>query len=68
VVNIIKLNNRDFLWHEGMTIEEIIKLKNYTWTKIIVKVNGQHIEEDDYAAIVLNDGDDVQMLHLLAGG
>lgn len=51
-----------------MTIEDILKLKNYTWTKIIVKINGNHIEEKDYAITVVNDGDDVQMIHLLAGG
>jgi len=51
-----------------MTIEDILKLKKYTWKKIIVKINGQHVEEEDYKTTVVNDGDDVQMLHLLAGG
>ncbi len=51
-----------------MTIDDILKLKNYTWTKIIVKINGKHVEEKDYATAVVNDGDDVQMIHLLAGG
>jgi len=68
VSTIIKLNNRDFQWYEGMTIDDILKLKNYTWTKIIVKINGKHVEEKDYATAVVNDGDDVQMIHLLAGG
>ncbi|MGB4437786.1 MAG: sulfur carrier protein ThiS [Sedimentibacter sp.] len=64
----IKVNNRDFQWEHGMTVEDILKLKNYTWKKIIVKVNGIHVEEEDYKVTVINDGDDVQMLHLLAGG
>lgn len=51
-----------------MTIEDIFKIKNYTWTKIIVKLNGQFIDENDYKTTTVNDGDDVQMLHLLAGG
>lgn len=51
-----------------MTIDDILRLKKYSWPKIIVKVNGNHVEEEDYKTTVVNDGDDVQMLHLLAGG
>lgn len=64
----IKVNNRDFHWEQGMTIDDILRLKKYSWPKIIVKVNGAHVEEQDYKTTVVNDGDDVQMLHLLAGG
>lgn len=51
-----------------MTIEDVLKLKKYTWKRIIVKINGQLVEEEDYKTTVVNDCDDVQMLHLLAGG
>jgi sulfur carrier protein len=68
VIFIIKVNNRELEWYEGMTIEDIFKIKNYTWTKIIVKVNKQVIDEENYKITIVNDGDDVQMLHLLAGG
>ena len=67
MVYIIKLNNRDFPWQEGLTIEKIIEIKNFTFPKIIVKVNGEHIEKEDYATTVINDGDNVQIIHLLAG-
>ncbi|MDF2676295.1 MAG: thiamine biosynthesis protein ThiS [Bacillota bacterium] len=68
MIFIIKVNNRELEWYEGMTIEDIFKIKNYTWTKIIVKVNKQVIDEENYKITIVNDGDDVQMLHLLAGG
>ena len=68
VIYIIKLNNRDFPWEEGLTIEKIMKIKKFTFPKIIVKVNGMHIEKKDYATTVVNDGDNVEMIHLLAGG
>jgi len=68
VIFIIKVNNRELEWYKGMTIEDIFKIKNYTWTKIIVKVNKQVIEEENYKTTIVNDGDDIQMLHLLAGG
>nr|WP_300095594.1 sulfur carrier protein ThiS [Sedimentibacter sp.] len=64
----IKVNNRDFQWKPGMTVDDIMKIKKFSWPKIIVKINGQHVEEEDYKTTIVNDGDDVQMLHLLAGG
>jgi len=68
VIRIIKLNNRDFQWEEGMTVEDIMKIKKFSYSRIIVKVNDKHIEQEDYATTVVNDGDDVKMIHLLAGG
>lgn len=64
----IKLNNRDFPWEEGMTVESLMEKKKFTYSRIIVKINGQHIEQEDYSNAVINDGDNVQMIHLLAGG
>lgn len=64
----IKLNNKEFSWEEGMTVESLMNIKKFTYTRIIVKINGQHIEKEDYHKTYINDGDDVQMIHLLAGG
>lgn len=64
----IKLNNRDFPWEEGMTVESVMQVKSFTYSRIIVKVNGRHVDQEDYPSTVINDGDEVQMIHLLAGG
>jgi thiamine biosynthesis protein ThiS len=68
VILIIKLNNRDFPWEYGMTVESLMNMKKFTYSRIIVKINGKHIEQEDYTNTVINDEDDVQMIHLLAGG
>lgn len=64
----IKVNNRDFEWLEGLTVEKLLKLKKYTYSKIIVKVNDILIDEPAYASTGIYDGDDVKVIHLLAGG
>lgn len=64
----IKLNNKDFPWEDGMTVESLMIHKKFTYSRIIVKINGHHVEQEDYATTVINDNDDVQMIHLLAGG
>jgi thiamine biosynthesis protein ThiS len=68
VIFIIKLNSRDFPWEVGMTVESLMNMKKFTYSRIIVKINGKHIEQEDYTNTVINDEDDVQMIHLLAGG
>jgi len=65
---IIKLNGKDYPWESGLTIQKIMDEKKYIFPKIIVKINGEHVEKEDYATTVVNDFDDVQMIHLLAGG
>lgn len=64
----IKVNNRDFAWEEGLTIKSLLQKKSYTFPKIIVKLNNVLVIEDDYASTVIHDGDDVKVIHLLAGG
>ncbi len=64
----IKLNNRNCEWREGLTVEELLKLKNYTYPRIVVSVNAQIISKEDYASTIINDGDNVEAIHLMAGG
>lgn len=64
----IKLNNRDFEWQEGLTVEELLKRKNYTYPRIVVSVNAVIVPEDDYSTTIIHDGDNVEAIHLMAGG
>lgn len=64
----IKLNNRDCEWQEGLTVEELLKRKNYTYARIIVLINTKPIAEEDYTATIIHDGDNVEAIHLMAGG
>ncbi len=66
--NIIQVNGRDFPWEENLTIERIMEIKVYTFPKIYVKVNGELIPKEDYGKRVVEKNDNVQIIHLLAGG
>jgi len=67
-ISIIKVNGRDFQWEENLTIEGILEKKKYTFPKIIVKVNGDLIPPEEYSTKIIMNGDDVKVIHLLAGG
>ena len=40
-------------WHEGLTIQGVIEHMNYTWPKLVTKVNGQLVWPEDYGNVVL---------------
>ncbi|SHK10886.1 sulfur carrier protein ThiS [Paramaledivibacter caminithermalis] len=64
----IKVNDRDFEWEEGLTVEKLLEKKRYVFPKIIVKVNGELIKKEDWAKTIINDGDDVKAIHVFGGG
>jgi len=64
----IKLNNRDFEWEEGLTVQGLLNKKSYTYPKLIIKINNILILSEEYSSTVIRDGDDVKVIHLLAGG
>lgn len=64
----IRVNNNDFPYNEGMTVDEILKKKRYMDHMIVVRINGNHVRPEDYKSRIVNDGDDVKVIHLFGGG
>lgn len=65
----IRINNRDDLeWKEGLTVSDVLECMRYTFPHIVVKVNGEVVAPEDYAAYPIPEGADVRVIHLIAGG
>jgi thiamine biosynthesis protein ThiS len=65
----ITLNNEPLaIDGESITVEELLKLKKYTFRLRIVKVNGRLLNPETYGEEVINDGDSVQVIYLMSGG
>lgn len=64
----IKVNTLDRAWHEGLTVRGLLDEEQFIFRHIIVRVNGEYVPEDHYASTSIADGDDVIVLHLIAGG
>ncbi len=65
----IKLNNRDEKINANyLTVRDLLEKKKYTFPYFIVKINGKLIKKEEYDKAVINDGDDVKVLHMMAGG
>ncbi len=65
----LTLNNRtenfDF---EVLAIAELLKLKNFTFKFLVIKINGQLIKKDKYSEAKVSDGDKVDIIHMISGG
>jgi len=64
----LTVNNTEHPFHDGMTIKTLMDEKGFVFHRIIVKVNGKIIDEDAYAGTILSDGDNVEAIHIFAGG
>ena len=65
----IRVNNKfDVEWQEGMTMDSLLKILKFTFPMIVVSVNGKIVPKSDYATTVIEDNDQVKVIHLIAGG
>ena len=64
----ITVNGETMPWIEGMTVADILKIRNYIFRMIAVSVNGELIKRRTYEKAVVPDGADVQVIHMISGG
>ncbi len=65
----IILNNRpESFVKEKISISELLKVKNYTFKMLVIKVNSKLVKKDAYDIFEIKEGDDVTVLHLVSGG
>jgi len=61
--------NGDPLEHTpGMTVADVLRIKNFIFRMLVVQVNGALVKRPDYASTAVPDGADVQVIHLISGG
>lgn len=65
----IMLNNRKEEFSvPTLTVNEMLKIKKFSFRMRIIKINGVLIPRDKYETTVIREGDDVRMLYLMSGG
>ncbi|MFA7227652.1 MAG: sulfur carrier protein ThiS [Melioribacteraceae bacterium] len=53
---------------EKLTINELLKLKKFSFTRLVVKINGTLIRREDYDSASLKENDNVEIIHMISGG
>lgn len=65
----IILNNRNEGFNtDVLTVESLLKIKNYTFKMLVIKINGVLIKKDKYTETEIKEGDNVTVLHMISGG
>jgi len=62
------VNDEPLDWHEGMTVRDILRQKNYRFPMLIIHVNDTMVQKQDYDTTTVPDGAVVKVIHLISGG
>ena len=62
------VNHTEHPFHEGITIKILMEEKGFVFHRIIVKLNGKVVDDTNYESTFLQDGDNVEAIHVFAGG
>jgi thiamine biosynthesis protein ThiS len=61
-------NNPEEFPGDTMTVDGLLKAKNFTFRMLVIKINGALVKKTEYQTAVVRDGDEVHILHLISGG
>lgn len=52
----------------SLTINQLLKIKKYSFKNLVVKINGEFVKRDFYDKAKFVDGDKVDVIHMISGG
>ena len=67
-MKILLNNNPEIFDQETITVDELLKLKRFTFKMLVIRINGILVRKDEYNTALIRDKDDVMVLHLVSGG
>ena len=67
-MNIILNNRHESFKADKLTVNELLKVKNFTFRMLVIKINGKLIKKTEYDTSIISNGDEVMVMHLVSGG
>ncbi len=64
----IKVNGEPLEHRPGMTVRDALRARNFIFPLLVVKIDGELVPRAAYDSRVVDDGADVQVVHLMSGG
>ena len=64
----LQVNDQPLEYDPGMTVEDILKKKNYVFRMLAVWIDGEFVARGTYGKTPVPDGADVKVIHMIAGG
>ncbi len=64
----ILVNGRKVAYEEKMTVASLLEQLKYVFPMLVVRINGELVEREDYGQAEISDNDKVDVIHLISGG
>ena len=64
----IKSKGKDFPWREGMTVADLLKDLDDSYTYIVVRVNDKQVSRPNFDKTLIPDKAEVFLVPMVAGG
>lgn len=64
----VTVNGKEKEFEEGLTLTEMIKALDLDITGMIVEKNLEVMSRSEYDDIIVNDGDNIELIRLVGGG
>ena len=64
----IKIKGKEFPWREGMTIEDLLRDLDDSYTYVLVRINHKQVSKPDFDKTVIPDNSEVFLVPMVAGG
>ena len=64
----IRVNGEEMEWRPGLTVKDILEAKRFVFPMIGVWINDKPIPRGKFETTTVNDGDEVQVIHMISGG
>lgn len=65
---IFHVNDKELPWQEGLVVSDALKMMNYTFKMLVIKLNGQLVKKTDYDSTLIPENADLKVIHLISGG
>ena len=64
----ITVNGKKVKWREGMTVTDLLKDLNYSYTYIVVRINKKQVARPNFDKTLVPDNSEVFLVPMIAGG
>jgi thiamine biosynthesis protein ThiS len=64
----IKVNGHNFAWREGMTVSDLLKDLNDSYSYVVVRINDKQISKPNFGSTLIPDNSEVFLVPMVVGG
>ena len=64
----IRVKGKDHPWREGMTVSDLLKDLNDSYSYAVVRINDTQVSKPDFDKTVIPDNAEIFLIPMIAGG